>query len=649
MTGTMPTLTPERLVYDLRSASDPRLSPDGSRIAWVVNQNARESPRQRSEIWMCDADGGNARRITTGHASSSPRWSPDGARLAFVSTRDGMTGIWLLEEGIGEARLLTAHRVPVGGLAWSPDGARLAYIANSDPDNPEETPAPDDAPPPIRVARRGDYKQDDDARGWVGDTRAQVWIVDAASGERRRLTSDPVDHASPQWSPDGSAIAVTEFRQSGFSSRIAVLDAGTGAVRCLIGPEHGVVGTRSWSPDGTRILYAGEEVRTWQCDWRIADAATGDSRLVTSDHGIDVASPWSIYGDLPAPCWIDGERVIFPGERAAASGLWSMDVETGSVRPLHHADIQFTGFSHDRAGARIAVVSTSHDHIAEVAVIDTGTGTYRRVTDLNGPVLRESPLARSERFWIERGGMTIDAWLLFPPDYDPSIRYPVVMDIHGGPNWYYGYDFSNVQQALAAAGNIVVYANPRGSTTYGREFTMAVRQDWGGEDFLDLMAVMDTVCARPDVDPTRTGVYGYSYGGFMSSWIIGHTDRFTAAVIGAPVVDLVSFFGTSDIATSWGPSQFGATPWERPEWYREHSPVTWLDRATTPSLILHGEGDERCPIGQGEQLFAALREAGVETEFVRYPGMTHLFPWGGEPVYIEDFLTRIVRWFGDRL
>jgi dipeptidyl aminopeptidase/acylaminoacyl peptidase len=230
-------------------------------------------------------------------------------------------------------------------------------------------------------------------------------------------------------------------------------------------------------------------------------------------------------------------------------------------------------------------------------------------------------------------------------------RYPLVLDIHGGPNSFYGYDFNAIRQALAAAGFAVLYCNPRGSGSYGRAFTQAVTGDWAGEDYLDLIAVVDAAVAdeRFQVDPNRLGVYGYSYGGYMTSWIIGHTDRFTAAVIGAPVVDLVSFYGTSDIGHLFGPKQIGGTPWTNFDEYVERSPITYLHKATTPSLIIHGEADDRCPIGQGEQCFVALLENGCEVEFVRYPGGAHTLLRTGFPAHREDVLARITGWFGAHL
>jgi dipeptidyl aminopeptidase/acylaminoacyl peptidase len=198
---------------------------------------------------------------------------------------------------------------------------------------------------------------------------------------------------------------------------------------------------------------------------------------------------------------------------------------------------------------------------------------------------------------------------------------------------------------LVSNGFLVVFANPRGSSSYGRRFTQQVVGDWGGEDFQDLMAVVDEVLTRPYADPERTGIFGYSYGGFMTSWTIGHTDRFKAAVCGAPVFDLESQYGTSDIGHVWGALQWEGKPHESRDWYTAHSPATFAHRATTPTLILHAEGDIRCPIGQGEQMYATLKAAGCETEFVRYPGGSHLFLWGGEPTYVEDFFRRTLDWF----
>ena len=303
------------------------------------------------------------------------------------------------------------------------------------------------------------------------------------------------------------------------------------------------------------------------------------------------------------------------------------------------------GFSVDEERKFVVQSRSTPTSTGEIVKIDIGTGDVTIVDAPNGENIWDGLFGPWERITIKRGGLDLDGWLLLPPDFDESVRYPLVLDIHGGPNSHHGPGFNAVQQALAGAGIAVLYTNPRGSTSYGRAFTTAVRTDWAGEDLLDQMAFLDEVCQRPYIDGERLGVYGYSYGGYMTSWIVGHSDRFKAAVIGAPVVDLVSFYGTADIGHTFAPLQISGTPWDNPNEYRKRSPLTDLHKARTPSLILHGEADDRVPIGQGEQCFMTLKLAGCKTEFVRYPGEAHAMLRTGLPAHRYDYLTRVVAWF----
>ncbi|MBO0881703.1 MAG: S9 family peptidase, partial [Mycobacterium sp.] len=282
-------------------------------------------------------------------------------------------------------------------------------------------------------------------------------------------------------------------------------------------------------------------------------------------------------------------------------------------------------------------------------VYDRLTGQRQVISRHNVDLLQSAPAAQWERFEVERNGTTIEAWLLRPPDFDPSRKYPLVLDVHGGPHGFHGYAFNVTQQMLASHGFVVVYSNPRGSGSYGREFAQMVRNDWGGEDFLDLMAVVDAALQQPYTDPERTGIWGYSYGGFMTAWTIGHTPRFKAAVCGAPCFDLESMYGTSDISHAWGQYQWGGKPHEASEAFAAHSPSTFAHRATTPTLIIHGEADNRCPIGQGEQMFVALKQADCEVEFARYPGGAHTLLRVGPPSHRVDILARLLGWFTDHL
>ena len=280
---------------------------------------------------------------------------------------------------------------------------------------------------------------------------------------------------------------------------------------------------------------------------------------------------------------------------------------------------------------------------------DSDTNETSVITHLNDELLAEHPPAEAERFAIERGGFEVEAWLLHPPGFDPSKKYPVVLDIHGGPSGSYGPAMLPWQQVLATNGFLVIIANPRGSTTYGRTFAQQVFGAWGTEDYADLMAVVDKVLERPYADAERTGIWGYSYGGFMTSWIIGQTQRFRACVCGAPVFDMVSMYGTSDMGVFGADLHWGGKPHEARAAMLAHSPATFAHRATTPTLIIQGEADERCPVGQAEQMFIELKQAGCEVEFARYPGGGHMFLIAGPPQHKIDMYQRSLDWMKEHL
>ncbi|MGI8476606.1 MAG: prolyl oligopeptidase family serine peptidase [Thermomicrobiales bacterium] len=642
-------LTPARLVYEMVTAADPRVSPNGKLVVYTLVTADAATARVERQLRLCDTDGGNARALTlAGTSNSSPRWSPGGGTIAYLSDRAGGTGIFVLPMDGGDPIKVTRHDVGIGGLAWSPDGRSLAYTVLVDPANPDEAARPVNFPAPIRVTRRSDYKQDTDNRGFLGDLRSHLWVVEVETGERRCLTDGPTDHLHPAWSPDGRLIAVQLPNRNHICAQLGIVPAAGGGVT-VIGPELGVIEAWAWSPGGDRILLAGDTERSWQNDFFIYEAKSRELKRLTTDLECLPSYSWSLYVPPAQPVWLNDREALFAATLHGSGGLFRIDTANGHVRHEHDFHAQISGFGIDEAHRVVAVGSSAPEHAGEIVVFDRGPGAERRISGHNDAVLRKAPPAAVERFQIERGSLTIDCWLLKPHGFDPGKRHPLVIDVHGGPNWWYGDDFGPIRQLLASHGYLVVYANPRGSTSYGREFAQLVTRDWGNEDFQDLMAAVDTVLERPYADRGRTGIYGYSYGGFMSSWTIGQTDRFKAAVIGAPVFDLESFYGTSDIGYVWGVQQFGGTPHEIPEWYRTHSPSTHAHRATTPTLILHGEADERCPIGQGEQLYTALQDAGCEVEFVRYPGQSHLFLWEGEPSYVADFYARTLAWFEGRL
>ena len=427
-------------------------------------------------------------------------------------------------------------------------------------------------------------------------------------------------------------------------SQLALVDAGKGAVT-LIGPEDGAVGSWSWSPDGDRIIFTGDPAASPQHDFFSYDVATHAIRRLTTDlpsapvEGTPALTPPS------APVWLDARRVLFHSVRGGASGLEVLDAETGGVEVLRRGQALHAGLSVDRVGRYVAQARATPTTTGEIVVHDLVADRVSTIVAPNTATLRDAPPALWERFTVRRGTAAIEACLLTPPDFAPAGRYPLVLDVHGGPASFYGYGFTPLHQCLATHGFLVVYANPRGSTSYGRDFATADYDDWGGEDYRDLMAVVDATLERPFVDPARVGICGYSYGGYMVAWAITQTTRFKAAVCGAPVFDMEAKWGTSDIGYSGNARQWGGAPWENRAFYDARSPSRFVQRVQTPTLIVQGEADERCPVGQGEQMFMSLLQLGCEVEFARYPGGFHSFPRTGPPEHREDYLARILGWF----
>jgi dipeptidyl aminopeptidase/acylaminoacyl peptidase len=642
-------LTPDALVYDTVAAGDPQVSPDGTRIVYALGRADRENDRGTSQIWLSAIDGSNPRRLTwSGERNREARWSPDGQWIAFVSDRlKGKSGLFVIPaEGPGEARELTHHQAAIGQLAWSPDGRSIAYVTAFDPDNPDEEPAPEGRAPRVRVTRRLDYKQDN--RGWVNDVRTQVFVVDVGSGARRMLTREPHDVLYPAWSPDGQRLLARIPVASGIHSHLALVEVDSGQLR-LIGPEEGSVGVWSWSPRGDRVLFSGDSEPTAGADLFLYEVAADRVRRLTTDLPCLPEPGFPTVLAPSQPVWLSDSEVLFHAVRAGESCFYRFDMDSAELTLEHGTHSVSAGFSTDANQRFVAQAYSSLHGLGEIAIYDRSAATHTIITQYNTRLLESAPPAAWERFDVERNGTVTEAWLLKPADFDPGRKYPVILDVHGGPHGFYGYSFNNMQQMLASHGFVVVYSNPRGSGSYGREFAEMVRCDWGGDDYLDLMAVLDAALERPYTDRERTGIWGYSYGGFMTAWAIGHTRRFKAAVCGAPCFDLESMYGTSDLSHAWGRYQWGGAPHEASEAFAAHSPSTFAHRATTPTLIVQGEADQRCPIGQGEQMFVALKQAGCEVEFARYPGGPHAMLRVGPPSHRCDFLQRLLSWFTDHL
>jgi len=683
---------PEDL-YDLRVPMQTALSPDGRFVAFTVKAVAPGKDGYRSALWVAPADcSAPARQLSLGRRNdTSPRWSPDGRQIAFLSDRaavlqaggggarpgkaeapkKGGTQVWLLPfaDG-GEARQLTDLPKDVEGLDWSPDGRRLVVVSTADSTEPDrDDRGPDDPPAPdTRLIDRLVYQSN--GAGFVHDRFTRLWLVDADDGSAERLTRGEHHDDDPRWSPDGRTIAFVSDRHPnpdlGWRTDVYLVDLRTKAVR-RASPGRGrqAWGAPAWSPDGRWIAAIG--TRDWRRGvlsqssvwrFRVRDGAA-ENLLEAGD--LEVAAVMNsdlVGGGDWRPFWMgEGRWVVFGAPVEGAYELWRVEVEGRRVERLtrgrHHLarpDLVPT----TRGGARIAASRTTATEAPEIVVGDlpagrlTGTAgiELHRVSDLMASRWSEIALLAPQERWHEVDGRRIQGWFIQAPASTKKAPAPVVLQIHGGPATLYGWTLMWEWQQLAASGISVYACNPRGSEGYGLEFLNANVGDWGDGPMRDVMAGLDALAADGLVDPERMGVTGGSYGGYLTSWIVGHTDRFKAAVTCRSVNDLVSQMLSGDIGGPvFGLYVYGVHPWEDWDLFHRHSPLTNAAKITTPLLIQHSERDLRTTVTQAEELFAVLRSHRRTVRLMRVPEESHELTRSGTPFRRVDNLRLIDEWF----
>lgn len=638
-------ITPE-LVYELVSVASPSLSPDGGRLAFVRSQVDRKSMEARSQIMVLNMASGESSPFTSDKSDSSPRISPDGLHLAFVRPDDaGKPQIWVMPTGGGEARKLTDVAGGITDIAWSPDSGALAFVSDVDPDR-----APDDHDPKkeprVSVVRRIRYRAD--GLGWRGEAFRHIFVVDRESGETRQLTDGEGDDSAPAWSPDGSTIGFISDRrpdrETTTHSDVYVVSASGGEIE-LRSQGLSSVAALCWSPSGDAMVVVGSDDDIVGAGWQswLFVIEPGRAPRKLTDDSISPAGGYAPLVPAPEMRWTDDGCISFIADARGESAIYQADAGTGDLRKITGGGLMSqVSFSADAKYA-VALI-TPPNSAGDLRTVDMNSGATVQLTNFNRKYFEQCPPAKLEKFTHSRNGFEIESRVLLPPDFDPASRYPLVLDIHGGPHGVFSDSFSPQQQVLATAGYIVLAVNPRGSSTYGTDFMTAVLDDWGGEDYLDIMSAVDLICERDYVDESRLGITGYSYGGFMSSWIIGHDTRFKAAVVGAPCINLSSMYGTSDIGVRFGEVQWGGKRWNALDTFLEHSPLTYAPNVETPALLMHGEDDHRCPIEQSEQYFVTLKRLGKEVELVRFPGSSHGFVRTGHPRLREEYLSRLLGW-----
>ena len=641
-------------VFQLEVAANPQISRDGSKIAYQRRSMDIMSDRSVAAIWTIDADGSNHRPLLSDtHNYGGHAWSPSGDRLAYVTDVEGrgpqVHVMWL---DSGRTAVLSNLRQAPSSLTWSPNGRHIAFSMFV-PRKTEPLVAAPATPegaswaPPVSVIESLRYRAD--GRGYLEVGEQHIFVLSAEGGTARQLTSGEFNHGGRlAWTPSGESIIFAANRKDDWifdpmESELWSVDLASGEMAQLTdrdGPDF----APTISPDGSKIAYLGfddQKMGNHSSQVYIMDRRSGDIRMLAGDLDREIDSvQWAGSSSRLYIAYDDfGDKVISSLTVGGKIDVVTRDVSGVSIgRPYSSGS-----FSTASNGAFAYTVGRS-DRPADVGA-GRGKQKTRRLTDLNADALDHKSVGESEeiRWKSSADDLEIQGWIVKPPGFDPEKKYPLILEIHGGPFATYGPHFSTEVQLYAAAGYVVFYTNPRGSTSYGADFANEIHHNYPGQDYDDLMSGVDAVIARGYIDEKNLFVTGGSGGGVLSAWIVGKTDRFAAAVVAKPVINWASWALTADMSTFGTQYWFADMPWENPEAYWARSPLSLVGNVTTPTALLTGEQDHRTPITESEQYYQALKLRKIDSALIRVPEASHGI--AGRPSHLIAKVDNILAWF----
>ena len=659
----------EKDLFAFRWVADPQISPDGSQVVFVQVSVDEKTDGYQTSIWnVATSAGSTPRQITNGPRDSSPRWSRDGKQLAFLRSSGEKDGkplpaqIYAMSFQGGEPRAITSMRRGISSLEWSPTGNTIAFTVSTKPEDVQEEKKSDEHVSDVRVINQAVYRSN--GSGYNDpERRGHIWVINVADSPNekpKQLTSGTFNEGDIEWSPDGSRIYFTSERvnEPYYDVRTNTLYSisATGGEMTKVTSYDGAIGSYAISPDGGSVAFVGSMAHPitsfTQSDLFVAATRAGaqprnltasyDYEMLSGGVGGDQAPPRANRG--AQPYWsADGKTILLTTASEGTVNLSRVDIASGRVTPWTRG--KHTLQTYDIKGGRTVARVATPTSIGDLYLV-ASDGTLSRLTSANDKLWSELTLTEPEEIsYTSFDGQKIEAWMQRPPDFDSSKKYPMILNIHGGPHTAYGYIFDHEFQWMAAKGYVVLYPNPRGSTTYGEKFANIIQYHYPGDDYKDLMAGVDAAIAKGYIEPKRLGVTGGSGGGLLTNWVITQTDRFAAAVSQRDIADWSNFWYVADF-TLFQPTWFRKAPWEDPEDYRARSPITYIERVKTPLMLIEGEADYRTPpMAGGEMMFRALKYRHIPTVMVRFPDESHELSRSGKPWHRIERLEHIVGWF----